>query len=41
MYELPVFQKVNGGQVASDIDITLGLSYRFFIDNENKKKTTK
>ena len=31
LYEFPIYQKVNGGQVASDISFTLGLSYRFFV----------
>ncbi len=31
LYEFPVYQKVNGGQVASDVNFTLGMAYRFFV----------
>ena len=30
LYEFPIYQKVNGGQVASDVGFTLGTAYRFF-----------
>lgn len=31
LYEFPLYQKVNGGQVASDVTFTLGTAYRFFV----------
>lgn len=31
LYEFPIYQKVNGGQVASDVDFTLGIAYRLFV----------
>ncbi|MEO5675422.1 MAG: hypothetical protein ABIQ74_12325 [Chitinophagales bacterium] len=34
LYEFPVYQKVNGGQVASDINFTLGMSYRIFVHQQ-------
>jgi hypothetical protein len=34
LYEFPVYQKVNGGQTASDVYLTFGLSYRFFISGK-------
>ncbi|MEO6168406.1 MAG: hypothetical protein ABIO46_10555 [Chitinophagales bacterium] len=31
LYEFPIYQQVNGGQVASDVTFTIGISYRFFV----------